>query len=73
MWRCAGTGQPTGRLLKNWGLTKNRLVRWYLETMGKTIGIRPGGYHSKENVHKRFGVYFDVTSLIEEEDSECSN
>lgn len=59
-------GATYGEIAKELGLDKNKLVRWYLETMGKTIGIRPGGYHSKENVHRRMGVYFDVTSLIEE-------
>jgi alkylated DNA nucleotide flippase Atl1 len=47
------------------GQPKERVVNWFLRTTGKTIGIHKG-YHSKDEVHKRCGVYFDVTSLAED-------
>lgn len=45
------------------GEPKDRVVQWLLFYAGKTIGARPGGYHSRKAVHKRYGVYFDATSL----------
>lgn len=52
------------------GVTKDLVVNWFLRTTGKTKGIYKG-YHSKDEVHRRCGVYFDCTSLAEDLKGDC--
>lgn len=47
------------------GQPKELVVNWFLRTTGKTIGIHKG-YYSKDEVHKRCGVYFDCACMAEE-------
>ena len=56
-------GMPYRKIAEAVGHHPAIVETWLLRNAGRMIGIRNSAYHGRDAVHRRMGVYFDISKL----------